>query len=267
MRSPSLLLGSLLSGLFLLLALASFLYPVDPNAPDFLRRLSPPSLEHPLGTDPLGRDLLARLLHGARNALLVGGISVGLGAGLGVALGLLAGYLGRGWDGALSLLTEALYALPGLLLALLLAALLGPGALSSTLAIGLALVPAFVRVARAGAMALRSAPFVEAALALGAPWGRVLLRHLLPNLLGPLLVQMSLAFAAALLSEAALSYLGLGVQPPHPSLGRMLREAQSFLPLSPYPALVPGLALSLGVLGFNLLGDGLRDRLDPRTWR
>ncbi|GAA6756409.1 MULTISPECIES: ABC transporter permease [Thermus] len=264
MRSPSLLLGCLLVGLFLLLALASFLYPVDPNAPDFLRRLSPPSPEHPLGTDPLGRDLLARVLHGAKNALWVGGIAVGVGFTLGVALGLFAGYLAGPWDGALSLLMEALYALPGLLLALLFAALLGPGALSSMLAVGLSMVPAFFRLARAYALSLRSAPFVEAAVALGASRGRILLRHLLPNLLGPLLVQASLAFAAALLAEAALSYLGLGVQPPAPSLGRMLREAQSFLPLSPFPALVPGLALTLAVLGFNLLGDGLRDRLDPR---
>ncbi|RTI03042.1 ABC transporter permease subunit [Thermus scotoductus] len=153
---------------------------------------------------------------------------------------------------------------PALLLALLFAALMGPGVWSSMLAVGLSMVPAFFRVARAGALSLKTAPFVEAALALGATPTRVLLRHLLPNLLGPLLVQASLAFAAALLAEAALAYLGLGVQPPSPSLGRMLREAQSFLPLSPYPALIPGLALSLAVLGFNLLGDGLRDLLDPR---
>lgn len=264
MRSPSLALGSLLVGAFLLLALAPFLYPVDPNAPDFLHRLSPPSPTHPLGTDPLGRDLLARVLHGAKNALLVGLLAVGVGFSLGVALGLPAGYLGGLWEGALSLLMETLYALPALLLALLFAALMGPGAVSSMLAVGLSLVPAFFRVARAGALSLRAAPFVEAALALGASPARVLLRHLLPNLLGPLLVQASLAFAAALLAEAALSYLGLGTQPPEPSLGRMLREAQSFLPLSPWPALVPGLALSLAVLGFNLLGDGLRDLLDPR---
>ncbi len=264
MRSPSLLLGSLLVGLFLLMALASALYPVDPNAPDFLARLKPPSPDHPLGTDPFGRDLLARILHGAKNALLVGGIAVTVGVLLGVPLGLLAGYLGGGWDAALNLLMETLYALPGLLLALLFAALMGPGALSGMLAVGLSLVPAFYRMARALTLSLKAAPFVEAALALGAsPW-RVLCRHLLPNLMGPLLVQASLAFAAALLAEAALSYLGLGIQPPDPSLGRMLKEAQSFLPLSPYPALVPGLALSLAVLGFNLLGDGLRDHLDPR---
>ncbi len=264
MRSPSLLLGSLLVGLFLLMALASALYPVDPNAPDFLARLKPPSPDHPLGTDPFGRDLLARILHGAKNALLVGGIAVAVGVLLGVPLGLLAGYLGGGWDAALNLLMETLYALPGLLLALLFAALMGPGALSGMLAVGLSLVPAFYRMARALTLSLKAAPFVEAALALGAsPW-RVLCRHLLPNLMGPLLVQASLAFAAALLAEAALSYLGLGIQPPDPSLGRMLKEAQSFLPLSPYPALVPGLALSLAVLGFNLLGDGLRDHLDPR---
>ncbi len=264
MRSPSLFLGGFLVGLFLLMALASFFYPVDPNAPDFLNRLKPPSPGHPLGTDPFGRDLLARLFHGAKNALLVGSLAVGVGFSLGVALGLLAGYLGGLWDGALGLLMETLYALPALLLALLFAALMGPGAPSSMLAVGLSMVPAFFRVARAGALGLRAAPFVEAALALGASRGRILLRHLLPNLLGPLLVQASLAFAAALLAEAALSYLGLGVQPPDPSLGRMLREAQSFLSLSPYPALVPGLALSLAVLGFNLLGDGLRDLLDPR---
>ncbi|WP_448566037.1 ABC transporter permease [Thermus sp.] len=264
MRSPSLLLGSLLVGLFLLMALASALYPVDPNAPDFLARLKPPSPDHPLGTDPFGRDLLARILHGAKNALLVGGIAVAVGVLLGVPLGLLAGYLGGGWDAALNLLMETLYALPGLLLALLFAALMDPGALSGMLAVGLSLVPAFYRMARALTLSLKAAPFVEAALALGAsPW-RVLCRHLLPNLMGPLLVQASLAFAAALLAEAALSYLGLGIQPPDPSLGRMLKEAQSFLPLSPYPALVPGLALSLAVLGFNLLGDGLRDHLDPR---
>lgn len=259
----SLLLGSLLVGLFLLMALASFLYPQDPNAPDFSHRLNPPSPEHPLGTDPLGRDLLARTLHGAKNALLVGGIALGVGVFMGVALGLLAGYLGGIWDGILNLLMETLYALPALLLALLFAAPLGPGVLSSMLAVGLSMIPAFYRVARAGTLSLRSTPFVEAALALGAPLKRILLHHLLPNLLSPLLVQASLAFAAALLAEAALSYLGLGVQPPEPSLGRMLREAQSFLPLSPWPALVPGLALSLAVLGFNLLGDGLRDQLDP----
>jgi peptide/nickel transport system permease protein len=207
---------------------------------------------------------LARILHGAKNALLVGGIAVAVGVLLGVPLGLLAGYLGGGWDAVLNLLMETLYALPGLLLALLFAALMGPGALSGMLAVGLSLVPAFYRMARALTLGLKTVPFVEAALALGATPGRVLVRHLLPNLLGPLLVQASLAFAAALLAEAALSYLGLGIQPPDPSLGRMLKEAQSFLPLSPYPALVPGLALSLAVLGFNLLGDGLRDYLDPR---
>jgi peptide/nickel transport system permease protein len=189
---------------------------------------------------------------------------VAVGVLLGVPLGLLAGYLGGGWDAVLNLLMETLYALPGLLLALLFAALMGPGALSGMLAVGLSLVPAFYRMARALTLGLKTVPFVEAALALGATPGRVLIRHLLPNLLGPLLVQASLAFAAALLAEAALSYLGLGIQPPDPSLGRMLKEAQSFLPLSPYPALVPGLALSLAVLGFNLLGDGLRDYLDPR---
>ncbi len=254
-----------LVGILFLMALAALLYPVDPNALNLTQRLAPPSWAHPLGTDHLGRDLLARLLHGARNALLVGAVAVGVGAVLGTLLGLVAGYLGGLWDGILSLLMEALYALPALLLALLFAALLGPGAVSAMLAVGLSMVPAFFRMARGGVLALKALPFVEAALALGAGPGRILLRHLLPHLAGPLLVQASLAWSAALLAEAALSYLGLGVQPPAPSYGRMLREAQGFLAFSPFPALVPGVALVLVVLGFNLLGDALRDLLDPRV--
>ncbi|RTI42618.1 ABC transporter permease subunit [Thermus scotoductus] len=212
--------------------------------------------------DLLLLQLLNGLVSGAFYALLALGLAlilsltriINLAHGGFLVVGAYLGYV----------LTGLLGFYPALLLALLFAALMGPGVWSSMLAVGLSMVPAFFRVARAGALSLKTAPFVEAALALGATPTRVLLRHLLPNLLGPLLVQASLAFAAALLAEAALAYLGLGVQPPSPSLGRMLREAQSFLPLSPYPALIPGLALSLAVLGFNLLGDGLRDLLDPR---
>ncbi|RIH88596.1 Glutathione transport system permease protein GsiD [Meiothermus luteus] len=260
----SLRLGACLIGLVLLMALAAALNPTDPNATT-PNRLAPVFSEgHPLGTDILGRDTLARVLAGAQNALYVGLVAVGIGLSLGMALGVLAGYVGGWLDQVLSVLLEALYALPALLLALLLAAVFSPGITTSMVAIGLAAVPAFARVARAGVLAVRNLPYVEAARALGMGGGRIVLRHILPNILGPLVVQASLAFAVAILAEAALSYLGLGTQPPDPSWGRMLREAQSYQELTPYPVVFPGLAIGLAVLGFNLLGDGLRDYLDPR---
>nr|WP_233498186.1 ABC transporter permease [Meiothermus sp. QL-1] len=246
------------------MALLSALNPTDPNATTPNRLAPPLTPGHPLGTDILGRDTLARLLAGAQNALYVGLVAVGIGLSLGVALGVLAGYVGGWLDQALSVLLEALYALPALLLALLLAAVFNPGVTTSMVAIGLAAVPAFARVARAGVLATKNLPYVEAARALGAGHLRIALRHVMPNITGPLVVQASLAFALAILAEAALSYLGLGTQPPDPSWGRMLREAQSYQELTPYPVIFPGLAISLAVLGFNLLGDGLRDHLDPR---
>ncbi len=238
--------------------------PQHPDAADFLQRLAPPSPQHPLGTDHFGRDLLARTMAGARNALWVGMVAVGIGLTLGVVLGILAGYFGGWMDRALMTLLEALYAFPAVLLALLLSAAWRPGATSSMAAVGLATIPIFARLARAGVLAARAQPYAEAARALGASDARVLLRHILPNITGPLIIQASLAMAAAVLIEAALSYLGLGTQPPTASWGRMLREAQSFMFLSPYPALWPGLGIAVTVLGFNLLGDGLRDWTDPR---
>ncbi|MGK0619272.1 ABC transporter permease [Meiothermus cerbereus] len=256
--------GSFLILLVLLMVLASTLNPVDPNAttPHRLAPLFSPG--HPLGTDILGRDTLARVLAGAQNALYVGLIAVGIGLSVGLLLGVLAGYLGGWLDQILSVLLEALYALPALLIALLLAAIFNPGVTTSMVAIGLAAVPAFARVARAGVLSVKTLPYIEAARALGMGSGRIMLRHVLPNIIGPLVVQASLAFAVAILAEAALSYLGLGTQPPNPSWGRMLREAQSYQELTPYPVIFPGLAIGLAVLGFNLLGDGLRDYLDPR---
>jgi len=249
--------------LVLLAIVASWLNPVDPNATS-PARLIPPSPGHFLGTDLLGRDLLARVLAGAENALYVGLIAVGIGLFSGLILGVLAGFFGGWLDQVLTVLLETLYALPALLVALLLAAIFSPGAATSMVAIGLAAVPAFARVARAGVLAVKAQPYIEAARALGMDNLRIMLRHVLPNILGPLVVQASLAFAASILAEAALSYLGLGTQPPTASWGRMLREAQSYQELSPYPVLWPGIAIGLAVLGFNLLGDGLRDWLDPR---
>lgn len=245
------------------MVVASALNPVDPNATT-PNRLSPPSLAHPLGTDILGRDTLARVLAGAENALYVGLVAVGIGLSLGLVLGVIAGYFGGWLDQGLSVLLETLYALPALLIALLLAAIFNPGVTTSMVAIGLAAVPAFARVARASVLSVKAQPYIEAAKALGMGPLRIMLRHVLPNILGPLVVQASLAFAAAILAEAALSYLGLGTQPPNPSWGRMLREAQSYQELTPFPVIFPGMAIGLAVLGFNLLGDGLRDWLDPR---
>ncbi|HEU4742051.1 MAG TPA: ABC transporter permease [Meiothermus sp.] len=260
---PSVKIGGFILMLILLMVVASLLNPVDPNATT-PNRLVPPSLSHPLGTDILGRDTLARVLAGAENALYVGLVAVGIGLSLGLILGVLAGYFGGWLDQGLSVLLETLYALPALLIALLLAAIFNPGVTTSMVAIGLAAVPAFARVSRASVLSVKAQPYIEAARALGMGNLRIMLRHVLPNILGPLVVQASLAFAAAILAEAALSYLGLGTQPPNPSWGRMLREAQSYQELTPFPVIFPGMAIGLAVLGFNLLGDGLRDWLDPR---
>ncbi len=261
---PALKIGGFFLGLILLMVLLAALNPVDPNAttPDRLVGLFAPN--HFLGTDVLGRDTLARILAGAANALYVGVVAVGIGLSLGLLFGVLSGYFGGWLDQVLSVLLETLYALPALLIALLFAAIFKPSITTSMVAIGLAAVPAFARVARASVLSVKSLPYIEAARALGGGNLRIILRHVLPNILGPLVVQASLAFAASILAEAALSYLGLGTQPPNPSWGRMLREAQTYRELTPYPMIFPGIAIGLAVLGFNLLGDGLRDWLDPR---
>jgi peptide/nickel transport system permease protein len=262
---PALRVGGLLVALIIATAALSLAWmPWDPDAADFLRRLTPPAPDHPLGTDHFGRDLLSRMMAGARNALWVGLVAVGIGLTLGVAAGTLAAFNGGVADRTVTPLLEALYAFPALLLALLLATAWRPGATSSMAAVGISVVPIFARLARAGVLTAKAQPYVEAARAVGASGRRVLVRHVLPNILGPIIVQATLAMAAAVLIEAALSYLGLGTQPPTASWGRMLREAQSFMSLSPYPALWPGVGIAVTVLGFNLLGDGLRDWTDPR---
>lgn len=261
----SLALGAFLVGGVVVGALVSWVYlPHDPTAIQVARRLAPPQWGYWLGTDQYGRDLLSRLLVGARTALGVGVVSVSIGLVSGALLGTAAAW-SRGWlDEVLTRLVDVLSAFPGLLLAVLVAAIIGPGTTSSMLAIGISSIPGFARLTRASVLSLRASPMVEAAVAAGAtPW-RIVRCHLWPNVLSLLTVQATLAFAGALLAEAALSYLGLGTQPPTPSWGRMLREAQSFVALSPYPALFPGLAIALAVLGLNLLGDGLRDWLDPK---
>lgn len=226
-------------------------------------RFSPPSLSHPMGTDWFGRDVFSRVLVGGRMSLAVALAASALGGTLGVLVGGLAGYYGGLWDELGMRMADFLIAFPALLLALLLATVLGPGPIGITVAIGVFNVPYFARIVRGAMLTLREQEYVLAARALGAGDGRILFKHLLPNLASPLLVQATVSLSAALLSEAALSYLGLGVQPPYPSWGRMLKEAQSYFALSPWPAVFPGLFLALTVLGLNLVGDGLRDLLDP----
>ncbi|HEY8416495.1 MAG TPA: ABC transporter permease [Limnochordales bacterium] len=250
-------------------AVVSFFYvPHDPNRINITGRFQPPGEQYLLGTDQFGRDLLSRIMVGSRITILVGVVAVGIGLSVGLVLGGFAAKYGRWVDEALMRLLDAVAAYPPLLLAILLASIMGPGPVSGMLAIGISTVPVFARLVRANFLALLQAEFVQAARAAGASNARILWRHLLPNTAAILLVQATITFANSILAEAALSYLGLGTQPPHPSWGRMLREAQDFLIFSPYPALWPGLAIAITVLGLNLLGDGLRDVLDPKTrWR
>ncbi len=264
LRRANLLIGTLLVGAVAASALLSFLWlPYDPNEIDFRAQLMAPSAEHWLGTDNLGRDLLSRLLVGARGTLFVGFVAVGIALLLGASLGALGGYFGGLLDEALMRIADVLYAFPPILMAILLAGIYGEGTVTAMVAIGLATVPIFARLTRASVLSLRGRDFVEAGRALGLSHSRLLARHILPNALSPIIVQASLSLAVAILAEAALSFLGLGTPPRTPSWGNMLREAQSFMALSPYPALVPGAAIALTVLGWSLLGDGLRDLLDP----
>lgn len=245
-------------------AIASFWTPYDPTMIDVLHRLEGPSRAHLLGTDQFGRDVLSMILVGARLSLVVGCVAVGIGMGIGVALGLLAASRRGLLDESVMRLSDFAFAFPAVLSAILITAVWGPGAVNAIIAIGIFNVPVFARLTRGVALQVMARDFVRAARALGAGEGVVMLRHVLPNIAGLLAVQASVQFALAILAEAGLAYLGLGTQPPNPSWGRMLYEAQSFLHQAPLNAVFPGAAIALAVLGFNLLGDGLRDRLDPR---
>lgn len=238
--------------------------PADPLSMSIAGRLEGPSWEHPFGTDQYGRDLLARVMAGTVTSLAVGLLAVAVGAGVGVPLGIAGGYVGGWLDEVLMRLVDAVQGFPAILSALLFSAVFRPGITISTVAIGIAFVPAFARLARGSFLELRGREFVLAAAALGADDVRLIGRHIFPNSLSPLIVQATTSFPVAILAEAALAYLGLGTQPPQPSWGLMLKEAQNFLSLSPWFAVFPGAAIALSVLGLNLLGDGLRDLLHPR---
>jgi peptide/nickel transport system permease protein len=265
-RHATFVLGVAVTLVLLATAALSLVYtPFDPLRMAPGERLQAPSAAHPFGTDQYGRDLLSRVMTGARTSIAVGVIAVSIGAGLGVLLGLLSGWLGGWLDEVFMRLVDAVQGFPAILSALLFTAVFSPGIVVSMVAIGVAFVPAFARLTRGSVLELRAREFVIAARALGAPDRRLLLRHILPNTLAPLIVQATTSFPVAILAEAALAYLGLGTQPPHPSWGLMLKEAQNFLSMNPWFAVFPGGAIAAAVLGLNLLGDGLRDLLDPRT--
>lgn len=263
--SRSAVLGGVLVAFFVAVALLAPILPIPgPTETDWLAVRKAPSAAHWFGTDEIGRDVLSRMIWGAQASLLAGVVSVVIAVLLGVPLGVLAGYR-RGWtDAVISRFTEALLAAPFLILAIALAAFLGPSLRNVMIAIGLSAMPIFIRIARGQTMAVMTEDYVESARVVGLGHAAMIWRYILPNIFPPILVQSTLAIATAIIAEASLSFLGLGQQPPAPSWGSMLNIAKNFLEQAPWMALYPGAAIFLVVLGFNLLGDGLRDALDPR---
>lgn len=264
-QNASFTIGAVIVGLIALTACMSLFYtPYDSIKMSIEDRLQGPSTAHLLGTDQYGRDILSRIMEGTQNSILVGVVAVGIGMSLGVLLGLWVAF-SSGWvDEAVMRTMDVIYAFPAILNAILLVAILGPGIVNAMIAIGIHNVPIFARLTRGSVLRVREEEYVLAAYSLGRRRWAVAWRHILPNILSSLIVQGTIQFAAAILAEAALSYLGLGAQLPYPSWGRMLREAQTFMGLAPWLAIFPGLAIAFSVLGLNLLGDGLRDLLDPR---
>ncbi len=250
---------------FALLAIAAPVLPIpDPAATDWSAIRKAPSAAHWLGTDDLGRDILSRMIWGAQASLMAGVFSVAIAVAIGVPFGLLAGYFGGWTDQVISRVTEALLAMPFLITAIALAAFLGPSLTNAMIAIGLSAMPIFVRLTRGQVLAVKMEDYVESARSIGLGHAKIMLRYILPNAMAPIIVQATVTIATAIIAEASLSFLGLGQQPPAPSWGSMLNVAKNFLSQAPWMATWPGIAIFLIVMGFNLLGDGLRDALDPR---
>lgn len=265
MRNKAAVAGAIIVAFAVLVALlAPWISPYDPIATSFLTVRQAPSALHWFGTDELGRDILARMIFGARASLAAGVVSVGIAVIIGVPLGLLAGYFGRWVDAIVSRLADALLSIPFLILAIAMAAFLGASLTNAMIAIGVSAMPRFVRLARAQALTVKAEEYVEGARAIGLTDARIIVRYILPNVLPPIIVQASLTVATAIIAEASLSFLGLGQLPPLPSWGSMLNTAKDFVEQAPWMSIFPGIAIFLTVLGFNLLGDGLRDALDPR---
>ena len=265
LRRPAAMIGLVVVVIFIVAAVAApLIAPYDPIATSFSAVRKAPSAAHWLGTDEIGRDVLSRVIYGARASLLAGVVSVLISLSIGIPAGLLAGYAGGAVDLLISRMTDALLACPFLILAIALAAFLGPSLSNAMIAIGISATPVFIRLTRATTLAIKAEDFVLAARAIGNSPLRIALRHVLPNIVPPLLVQATLAIAAAVIAEASLSFLGLGQQPPQPSWGSMLNTAKNYIDNAPWMAIWPGLSIFLLVLSFNVVGDGLRDALDPR---
>jgi peptide/nickel transport system permease protein len=264
-KHKSAMVGGFLVLFFILIALAAPILPIpEPAATDWGAVRKAPSWDHWMGTDEIGRDVMSRLIWGAQASLLAGVVSVGIAVLFGVPLGIVAGYFGGWTDAVISRCTEALLAVPFLILAIALAAFLGPSLTNAMIAIGISATPIFIRLTRGQVINIKAEDYVDSARAIGLPTPKILTRYIFPNVLPPILVQSTLTIATAIIAEASLSFLGLGQQPPAPSWGSMLNTAKNFLNQAPWMAMWPGLSIFFVVLGFNLLGDGLRDALDPR---
>lgn len=267
LRHPSFMIGLLITLIVLATGLISLFWtPHDPGVMRIMNRLRPPSALNWLGTDQFGRDVFSMLMVGTQNALLVGVVAVGIGVTIGVTLGMIAAHReGSLIDEAIMRACDFTFAFPAVLTAILILTYLGPGIVNAIIAIGIFNIPVFARVARGAALQVMARDFIRAARAAGRTGFGIIFRHILPNIAGLIIVQGSVQFALAILAEAGLSYLGIGTQPPNPSWGRMLNDAQTYLAQSPFLAIFPGFAIAFSVLGFNLLGDGLRDLIDPRS--
>jgi len=264
-RNKLAIIGMALLGFFVFCAIfAPWIAPYDPIAQDITRRREPPSREHPFGLDEVGRDLLSRVIYGARVSLYVGVASVSLAIVAGTLIGAISGYAGGWIDNIIMRIMDIMLAFPSLLLAIAIVAIMGPGLLNMLYAIAFVSIPAYARLVRASILAAKEMDYVLAAKAVGCSSSRILFRHIMPNCLTPIIVQGTLGIATAILDAAGLSFLGLGAQPPTPEWGAMLGQGRGSVFTAPHVVIFPGLAIMLTVLGFNLLGDGLRDALDPR---
>lgn len=258
-------IGSVILLAFVCMALfAPWLAPYDPYAMDSAAFMSPPSAAHIMGTDNMGRDIFSRILYGAQISLRVSITSVAIATVAGIILGVIAGYFGKAVDGVISRILEIMFSFPEVLLALLIMAILGPRLDNIILAIGIVYTPIFARITRGAVLSVKDSLYVEASRSIGVSNGKIILRHILPNILSPIIVQVTLSLAFAILSEASLSFLGIGVEPDIPSWGIMLNDGKAWIEIAPWIGIFPGIFIALAVLGFNILGDGLRDVLDPR---
>lgn len=264
-RNANVVIGGTLIGLIVLMAVfAPLITSADPYAQNLLNTLKPPSAEHPFGTDDNGRDIFARVIYGAQISLLEVALSVGLATVVGVPLGIIAGMGGRLVDEAIMWVMDVLFAFPGIVLAILIVSILGPSLFNLMIAIALFAIPVYARLSRNITLSLKQMEFIEAAQALGVPQRRILTHYILRNSVGPIIVQSTLTAGTVILSAASLSFLGLGAQPPIPEWGAMMSQGRNYLGVNIWMSLFPGLAIMITVLGFNILGDGLRDLLDPR---